>query len=169
MVNVFYLDQNPAEAARYNADQHVNKMLVEAGQILCTALRVNGFDDVPYDAFGQHHPVVEWVAASSQHWNWTYDLAQHLYNEHVRRGGNEDHTTWQKLQPLHCVGRISDNGWQQPAQAFGDYSHLENDDPVLGYRDYYAAAKHELRGKPASWPYDEPDWWSKHRQRVCQD
>jgi hypothetical protein len=167
MVNVFYLDTDPARAARYHADQHVNKMLVEAGQILCTALRVNGFDDVPYRSFGKHHPVVQWVAESSQHWYWTFEFAEALYHEHVDRGGNRDHKTWSKLKPLRHRGNdIPDTGWSKPAQAFGPFEFLHHTDPVIGYRDYYAAGKRWLRGKPATWTPGMPDWWLDHLERA---
>lgn len=167
MVNIFILDTNPARAARFHADQHVNKMLIEAGQILCTALRVNGFDDVPYDAFGTHHPVVQWVAESSRHWHWTFQLAEALYNEHVDRGGNRDHQTWSKIKSLRHRGYdLPDHGWSRPAQAFNNFDHLRHVDPVIGYRDYYAAAKRYLRGKHATWTSGMPQWWPEHLERV---
>lgn len=43
-MNVFWLDEDPRLAARYHCDQNVNKLLLEAAQVLCTAARENGYD-----------------------------------------------------------------------------------------------------------------------------
>ena len=36
-MNIFVLDRDPEVAARYHCDKHVCKMILEAGQMLCTA------------------------------------------------------------------------------------------------------------------------------------
>ena len=36
-MNIFILDENPEVAASYHCDKHVCKMILEAGQMLCTA------------------------------------------------------------------------------------------------------------------------------------
>ena len=167
MVNVFVLDEDPVQAAKYHADQHVNKMLVEAGQILCTALRRHDVIDVPYKSFGTNHPVVKWTAENSDNWYWVYDLAQALYHEHVARGGSDSHKTWSKIQDIEHFGdRIPSGTMTPPAQAFGHLSFLQHNDPVIGYRDYYAAGKRRLRGKPATWSNGAPEWWHVHLKRV---
>lgn len=38
-MNIFWLDEDLEKAAEYHCDKHLGKMLVEAVQILCTALR----------------------------------------------------------------------------------------------------------------------------------
>lgn len=39
-MNIFYLDRDPALAARYHCDKHVIKMILETGQLLSTAHRL---------------------------------------------------------------------------------------------------------------------------------
>lgn len=39
-MNIFYLDRDPALAARYHCDKHVVKMILELGQLLSTAHRI---------------------------------------------------------------------------------------------------------------------------------
>lgn len=39
-MNIFVLDKNPIIAAQYHCDKHVVKMIVEYGQLLCTAVRL---------------------------------------------------------------------------------------------------------------------------------
>ena len=37
-MNLFYLDEDLDKCAEYHVDKHVNKMILEAAQILCTCL-----------------------------------------------------------------------------------------------------------------------------------
>ena len=47
-MNIFYLDKNPKRAAQLQYNKHVVKMILESAQMLCTAHRFYGNDDVPY-------------------------------------------------------------------------------------------------------------------------
>ena len=51
-MNIFYLHQDPHEAAKVQYNKHVVKMILESAQMLCTAHHcVMGEDaDVPYKA-----------------------------------------------------------------------------------------------------------------------
>lgn len=40
-MNLFYLDKNLDKCAEYHVDKHVNKMILEAAQLLCTAIWVD--------------------------------------------------------------------------------------------------------------------------------
>ena len=40
-MNLFYLDENLDKCAEYHVDKHVNKMILEAAQILCTVIWVD--------------------------------------------------------------------------------------------------------------------------------
>ena len=45
-MNIFILDEDPAEAARQQCDKHVVKMIVESAQMLSTAHRMlDGYKD----------------------------------------------------------------------------------------------------------------------------
>ena len=37
-MNIFILDNDIEQCARYHCDQHVGKMILESAQLLCTAL-----------------------------------------------------------------------------------------------------------------------------------
>ena len=40
-MNLFYLDNDLDKCAEYHVDKHVNKMILEAAQLLCTAIWVD--------------------------------------------------------------------------------------------------------------------------------
>jgi len=40
-MNLFYLDKDLDKCAEYHVDKHVNKMILEAAQLLCTAIWVD--------------------------------------------------------------------------------------------------------------------------------
>ena len=40
-MNLFYLDEDLDKCAEYHVDKHVNKMILEAAQILCTVIWVD--------------------------------------------------------------------------------------------------------------------------------
>ena len=41
LMNLFYLDEDLDKCAEYHVDKHVNKMILEAAQLLCTAIWVD--------------------------------------------------------------------------------------------------------------------------------
>ena len=55
-MNIFYLSHDPEEAAQYQYNKHVVKMILESAQLLCTAHRELGNDDVPYKSTHKNHP-----------------------------------------------------------------------------------------------------------------
>ena len=54
-MNIFVLDTDISKCARYHADKHVVKMLLEGTQMLCTVLNCNGVT-TPYKATHVSHP-----------------------------------------------------------------------------------------------------------------
>src|SRR6056297_1611059 len=81
-VNVFWLDESPELAAGYHCDQHVNKMLLEAAQVLCTAARENEYErDFLYQATHTDHPVTRWATESRANWLELRDHAEALNAE----------------------------------------------------------------------------------------
>ena len=85
-MNIFFLDDEPRLSARYHADKHVGKMLLEACQMLSTGARRHGFDGGYASAY-EKHPMTKWVGDSKSHYNYTCELAIALSNEHLERFG----------------------------------------------------------------------------------
>ena len=164
-MNLFFLDDNPRDAARDLADVHVGKMLLEACQMMSTAARQHGFDGGYASAY-EHHPMTKWVAHSKRHYEWAWEHALSCAGEHEVRFGTQHKSTL--LLPtlsvaMHTV--MPDRGWRNPPRCMPDEHKIDYLDwlrggydqscHTLSYRDYYATAKQHLH----KWTNVEaPEW-----------
>lgn len=158
-MNIFYLSDNPEEAARYHVDKHVVKMILESAQMLCTAHRLldNKEDDRLYRSTHKNHPCSKWVRESSTNYNWLYNHFCALCDEYTYRYGKV-HLTDKKLR--HILKDLPKNIQQanitQVAQAMPD--EYKNSDPIIAYRNYYIVEKSRF----AVWSKREkPSWFNK--------
>ena len=161
-VNVFWLDEDPRLAARYHCDQHVNKMLLEAAQVLCTAARSGGCDgSFLYQPTHTDHPVTRWASESRTNWLLLREHAGALNAEFVERYGKDDvHASWRVIERIDVdeIAFPTDDPTPRP-QAMPD-EYRRPGDPVGAYRAYYAGEKAEW----AEWRYtDEPPWLDEYR------
>jgi hypothetical protein len=163
-MNVFRLDEDPQLAAKYHCDKHINKMLVEAAQLLSGALRMNGVEeDYLYKRTHEGHPLFEWVAEGRDNFEYLYLLAEGLYGEkHFRYGG--EHKSWVK-----CVSKmdkrpsaIPEGSSQQPMAMPDRYYR---DDVVEAYRLYYFHEKDFAVWNKAR---EKPDWYREMEQQSPQ-
>lgn len=86
-MNIFVLDKNPCEVPKMLCDLHLNKMLIEALQLLSTEERLRGnTNEHLYKITHQNHPcrlclsnfdnylwLVRYVVASIQEWEYRFD------------------------------------------------------------------------------------------------
>ena len=92
-MNIFVLDSDVRKCARYHADQHVIKMILESTQMLCTALHRHGVD-APYKPTHRNHPCTLWAGDSLANWKWLRRLALALNDEYRYRFGDRgDHSS----------------------------------------------------------------------------
>lgn len=86
-MNIFILDDWAVKSVTYHSDIHVNKMLIEACQILCTVHHLAGTDAsiIPYRKTHIHHPCVKWVMQSIKNYNWLCMFASKLAIEYQYR------------------------------------------------------------------------------------
>ncbi|QFU81149.1 hypothetical protein [Natronorubrum aibiense] len=156
-MNVFWLDEDPRLAARYHCDQHVNKLLLEAAQVLCTAARENGYKAAfLYESTHVGHPVTKWATESRANWLRLRDHAGALNAEFAERyEKDDDHASWQVIERIDPDEITFPTTEPTPRpQAMPD-EYKRPDDPVGAYRAYYAGEKAEW----AEWKYtDEPAW-----------
>jgi len=131
-MNIFVLDNDPAVAAHMHCDKHVPKMVVEAAQMMASALRRHGATDEqmpvtkagkPYKGGYAHHPCTVWVGDSEGNFVWMAVHAQELLSEYTKRFGK-----------VHACDDWP-KGKTPFAQAMPD--EYRNDDPVVAYQDYY--------------------------------
>ena len=181
-MNIFYLSENPKEAAIFHLDKHVVKMILETAQILCTAHRLlDGtqqqttkitktgatkastryvlpnptLEDTFYKTTHINHPCSIWCRTSINNYMWLYELFVALCDEYTHRYGKKHKTDILLRDPLkNAPQSISDAPFTHPAQAMPDeYKHS---DPVIAYRNYYTGAK----AKFAAWTLREtPNWF----------
>lgn len=173
-MNIFFLDRDPATAARLHCDKHVVKMILESAQLLSTAHRVlDGEDkilpdereDVLYRATHVNHPSAVWTRSGIDQYRWVHDLLYFLIYE-FRARYKKPHAT-ERLQPhlLNAPHNIQwDAPWTDPPQCMPEDVQYE-DDPVTAYRDYYAKYKSDI----AKWAHGpEPVWWNETIQRISE-
>lgn len=142
-MNIFFLDRDPALAARFHSDQHVVKMVLETAQILCTALQRHGIA-APYRPTHAHHPCVLWAGDSLRHWQWARRFGLELGAEYAHRRGRI-HASAVVIAGLSEHPNIPDLDWTDPPQARPD--EFRRDDVVAAYQAYYAGAKSSFVGK----------------------
>ena len=178
-LNIFVLHRVPTKAARMHCDKHVPKMVVEATQMMASALRRHGATDeqmpltkagTPYKGGYAHHPCTVWAGDRRQNFHWLWRHAAELCNEYLRRFGKVHacaepiRVMWHLMSmvPPGRPGRLfalamPDEYRPDPDDLYGDETvyHAGHKEAVKAYRRYYHSkqfAKWE-KGTPA------PDWW----------
>jgi len=157
-MQIFWLDRNPAKNARLYNDKHCNKIILEIGQIVSTALRKNGVEnDSLYKKTHENHPCVKWVEDSSLNMRRSLRLMYELNQEKKRRFESGDHLTYEKLvKELDMGALISQAAFEKPdrvgsvpPQAFQDCPEALTKgetwkEVIEGYRKYYQLEKADI-------------------------
>lgn len=181
-MNIFYISDDPIQAAKWQVDKHVIKMPLETAQMLCTAHRIidgseytelsknnrrikrwrlpNKFHDtIFYKATHVNHPSCAWIRQSDEHYRWAYEHFIALSNEYAQRYGKA-HKSWEVLADyLHGKpANIQSNGFCPPPTAINEqYADcLVKNDTIQSYRNYYNTAKKDLH----QWKQNKPTWAS---------
>ena len=140
-MNIFYLDKNPATAAKVQYNKHVVKMILESAQMLCAAHHILGNpNDVPYKLAHKNHPCTIWVRENSLHYDWLYLHMMALGYEYKLRYG-KTHMSITKCEHLYMhPENIPHEEFEQPPQCMPD----KYKDPcsVIAYWNYYIGEKH---------------------------
>jgi hypothetical protein len=88
-MNIFYIHEDPRDAARDLCDKHM-KMLLESAQMLSTAVRIllpKENHERIYRATHVNHPSNIWVRESRQNLTWTLRHADEISKEYTKRYG----------------------------------------------------------------------------------
>ncbi len=183
-MNLFYLDHDLDKCAEYHIDRHVTKMVLEAAQLLTTALWVDKYigyvprkltseelgvlKDVKratpsidnrvftrYLSTHENHPSAIWVRSSLEHYYWTVNYANALNDEGMYRG-YKSHASCTEVNRMPEPTRLPNVGWSTPTLAMPD--QLKSDDAVASYRMFYMLDKAPF----ASWKRrGKPHWWNE--------
>lgn len=81
-MNVMWLDEDLDKAAS-NHPTRYTKLILEAGQCLCSALHINGLgEQSPYGKGYINHPISRWASESKQNWSQLLDYLSALHNHY---------------------------------------------------------------------------------------
>jgi len=186
-MNLFYLDEDIDKCAEYHVDKHIVKMILEAGQILCTNVIIDhlfGFiprklnkeenaelsvyrknqkvlsqEDryVPYLPTMQNHPSTIWARSSLDNFEWTHCYAHALAEEYRYRYGKDHKSFWEVINRLPAPQHMESLGFTTFGLAMPD-ELKDYDQPIQSYRNYYMLDK----GTFAEWKFrGKPDWWDE--------
>lgn len=157
-MNIFYLDPDPVIAARYHADKHVIKMILESAQLLSTTHHIaqssqETLDNI-YKPTHFNHPSTIWVRQSKANYLWLFSLFLALIDEYAFRFG-KTHKSAELIPYLEKVpDALSDALFSPPTPAMNE-EYLVDGDSLLSYRNYYRLAKSHL----FAWTKRErPEW-----------
>lgn len=159
-MNIFVLDNNPRMAAIMLCDKHVNKMLLESAQLVCSAINHKAGEQVtPYRTTHLNHPCTIWTRASQENLNWLLSHAKELNLQYkIRYGKLHNHKSWEVIKDViknsrEWVSMLPDIGPTPFAQAMPEEFRSPN--AVQAYRAYYRTKSFAswCKGVPA------PYWW----------
>lgn len=157
-MNIFYLDDNPALAAKYHCNKHVVKMILETAQLLCSAYHMisNTELEIPYKLTHKNHPSAQWVRESKANFDWLCELGLELCLEYTRRY-RKTHKTKAVIQ--WCIDNSDSLHFEQinPTAirlCMPDECKI-NGEPIQSYRNYYKKYKSNI----AIWD-STPFWWT---------
>jgi hypothetical protein len=155
-MNIFVLDRDIETCARYHADQHVVKMILESAQMLCTVLNEHGIP-APYRPTHRRHPCTLWAGASLANWRWLRALGLHLNEEYkYRYQKGRDHKSALVMRKLP-LPPLPERGLTPFAQAMPEQYKVPGD-AVQAYRNFYVGEKSAF----ATWTRREvPDWFTE--------
>ena len=168
-MNIFYLHEDPHLAASYVYDKHKVKMILESAQMLCTAHRYYGNENVPYKTAHLNHPSSIWVRENTHHYYWLYEHMLALGNEYTKRYGKE-HLTIIKCRDFLATppANITSYEWTDPPQCMPDEYKMAN--AIHGYWRYYIIDKRKICNKneiPYTFKTVPTDVMDRYYNGVC--
>jgi hypothetical protein len=138
-VNIFALDTDPAQAAAFQCDKHVVKMVLETAQLLSTVRLAHGLQ-APYKSTHARHPSTLWVLESRENYRWLVAHLQALLAEYTRRYGKQHKVEGHLPIFLADEPALPDVGLTPFAQVMPE-PYRREDDPIGAYRAYYNGEK----------------------------
>jgi len=151
-MNIFYLDADPAEAARMQCDRHVVKMILETAQLLSTAHAELDGESPAYKPTHKNHPSAVWVRSSTTAYRWAWQHLRALGREYENRYGKTHKTIREHLDTLERYPEaLAYAPFTPPPQCMPD--EYKRDDTTLAYQLYYNAKADDWdsRGMPMKW------------------
>lgn len=188
-MNIFVLDKSPKKAAQFHCDKHVVKMILESGQMMCTAhwlhnlwahhKRLKDFKRVrdakefivkntktrlipPWSMSHVRHPCTKWTASVTGNYNWHIELMRALLDEYTRRYSkfHKSEEVYEWLIKNRPVNMSQGKKEMHPL-CMPDECKVQGN-PVLSYRNYYNKHKAYM----ARWKLGNVPHWYTGDQNV---
>lgn len=172
-MQIFWLHEEPKKNAKLYSDTHCSKIILEIGQLVSTALRVNGVEDERlYDKTHESHPCAKWMAESPLNMRRALKLMYELNEEKKRRFESGDHATYTKIVRDIELGELIEEAEFEkpervgttPPQAFKDCPEALTEgetweEVIKGYRRYYQLEKANI----SEWNHSEtPEFMTEY-------
>jgi hypothetical protein len=154
-MNIFALDTDPIQAAKWHCDAHVIKMTLETAQMLSTINRLAGKTDLLYRVTHINHPCTVWARETSENYFWLYRLGIALGSEYKERYG-KTHASMKIIESLSELPSIVPSG-NLTGFALCMPDQYKRSNPVLSYRVFYRIEKNQ--GRLGTWKQNKPEWW----------
>ena len=166
-MNLFILSLNFQECAESMFDKHVSKIILEAVQMLCTAMQIVDPENPVsskiqlYKIAHRNHPVTIWMRTSLENYLWTINLVEAMHNEWKYRydhPADKMHKSFVVASYLKQYAPSADKFPQTGLTPFALAMPVEYkcDDAVESYRMYYQSPD---KRKIASWKRRSPPVW----------
>lgn len=175
-MNIFYISDNPVQAAQWMVDKHVVKMILESAQLLSTAHRLldgemlvsksktgrnvkrytlpDARDAIIYQATHVNHPSAVWCRQSVENYNWLVDHFMALLEEYTYRYGKIHKCTEIAYELSSPPYNLRDWEMTKMPSAMADEYKI-SEDPIVNYRNYYKFGKSSMH----KWTNREPPNW----------
>ncbi|QNN99775.1 hypothetical protein P67b_00016 [Ruegeria phage Tedan] len=171
-MNIFLTDPSPVKCAADLDDKRVVNQVRETGQLLCTALSMNGYPGscLPMKPTHQGHPVTKWVAHSLENWLWTYSHFKALFHQKsLRYPDRPGHKTWfdcldadihsKAFVVMPGIGRTPFVNCAANSSLNLDFTHIGN--VPEAYR-LYLIERWETDARPPRWTNgNRPSWLAR--------
>ena len=183
-MNIFILSENPVEAAQFQCDKHVVKMVVESAQMLSTVHRIldgtlmrapsksgktmskhwihpdKTLDETLYKAVHMSHPCTVWTMQTNTNYRWHYEHFCALCDEYTYRYGRIHATNLKLRNVLASAPKNIQKGelTQFPLAMKANPECMFPEDPVRSYRMFYETKQDRFR---MVWSKrDVPNWFN---------
>jgi len=143
-MNIFFLSENPVEAAPYYYDSHCRKIILELAIMLSAAHHLLEGEKNVYKLAWQNHPMSKWVRENKTNYIWAYNMFCALCDEFKYRFG-KIHKTDITLRTIlqYIPENISQsNQFTKPPLCMPD--EYKKDNYIDAYRNYYVHGKKHL-------------------------
>jgi hypothetical protein len=169
-MNLFILSLNFSECAEFMFDKHVSKIILEAVQMLCTAVQIVdptnsiGGKIKLYKIAHKNHPVTIWMRTSLDNYMWTLNLIEAMHDEWKYRYDHPPEKMHQSYIVAKCLREFAPTADKFPQKGLTPFAQAmpiecKCDDAIEAYRKYYQSPDKQ---KIASWKKrGKPIWYNK--------